>query len=78
MSRPLNTVTERVAISGIEESVGSGREYGALYSTSDMTVFDSVVEQFQRFECDNVLNFTYQFIIDMQDLTFRYHITHQK
>ncbi len=58
---------------GIEESVGSYREYGALYSTSDMTVFDRVVEQFQRFERKNELNFTHQFIIDMQDLSNRYH-----
>jgi hypothetical protein len=43
---------------GIEESVGSGREYGALYSCSDMTVFDRVVKQFQRFEPENELNFT--------------------
>jgi hypothetical protein len=28
---------------GIDDS---DREYGALYSTSDMTVFDRVVEQF--------------------------------
>ncbi len=41
------------------------REYGALYSTSDMTVFDRVVEQFQRFERDNELIFTHQFIINM-------------
>jgi hypothetical protein len=53
--------------------VGSGREYGALYSTSDMIVFDRVVKHFQRFERKNELNFTYQFIIDMQDLSFRYH-----
>ena len=52
---------------------GLGREYGALYSTSDMIVFDSVVEQFQRFERENVLKFTYQFTIDMHDLSFRYH-----
>ncbi len=43
---------------GIEESVGSGREYKALYSTSDMIVFDRVVKHFQRFECENELNFT--------------------
>ncbi len=58
---------------GIEESVGSYREYGALYSTSDMTVFDRVVEQLQRFKCENELSFTHQFIIDMQDLSIRYH-----
>ena len=57
-------------IGGIDDS---DREYGALYSTSDMTVFDRVVEQVQRFKRKNELNFTHQFIIDMQDLSNRYH-----
>ena len=57
-------------IGGIDDS---DREYGALYSTSDMTVFDRVVKQFQRLERENKLNFTHQFIIDMQDLSNRYH-----
>jgi hypothetical protein len=35
---------------GIEESVGSCREYGALYSSSNMIVFDIVVEQYRRFK----------------------------
>ncbi len=58
---------------GIEESVGSYREYGALYSISNMTVFDRVVKQLQRFESKNDLNFTHQFIIHMQDLSNSYH-----
>jgi hypothetical protein len=58
---------------GIEDSVDSGREYGALYSSSDMTVFDRVVKQFRRFERENELNFTNQFMVDMQDLSNRYH-----
>ena len=59
---------------GIDDSaVSSGREYGALYSTRDMILFDRTVEQFRMFERENDINSTYQFIIDMRDMSFRSH-----
>jgi hypothetical protein len=38
-----------------------------------MTIFGRVVKQLRRFKRKNEANFTHQFIIDMQDLSNRYH-----